>query len=185
MGSYGDFAAFKAEVLNGFVHHNNVQSVIEFGSGDGNQLTLADYPRYLGVDVARSAVEQCRAKFHDDSSKSFVSMDDYQRQTAELSLSLDVVYHLVEDAVFQSHLQQVFSAATRFVILYCSNVAPEQLEKRNAQSAVHVRHRDVTGYVAATFPTWKLMQHLPNRYPYNWDTAEGSFSEFFIYQKTH
>ena len=39
-GSAGKFAAFKAEVLNGFVERHGVQSVIEFGSGDGGQLSL-------------------------------------------------------------------------------------------------------------------------------------------------
>ena len=43
-GSAGKLASFKADVLNEFVRDNGVQSVIEFGCGDGTQLTLAKYP---------------------------------------------------------------------------------------------------------------------------------------------
>ena len=56
VGSYGRFAEFKAEVLNRFVATHSVQSVIEFGCGDGNQLALASYPWYLGYDVSATAV---------------------------------------------------------------------------------------------------------------------------------
>src|SRR5579864_6395854 len=55
-GSYGEQAAFKAEILNGFVARHGIQSVIEFGCGDGNQLSLASYPSYVGLDVSRTAI---------------------------------------------------------------------------------------------------------------------------------
>ena len=51
-GSYGRLALFKAEIVNRFVRDHNIADIIEFGSGDGAQLTLADYPRYVGVDVS-------------------------------------------------------------------------------------------------------------------------------------
>ena len=46
-GSYGKYAEFKADILNRFVQENSVRSVIEFGCGDGNQLSLARYPSYV------------------------------------------------------------------------------------------------------------------------------------------
>jgi len=65
-GSYGKLADFKAEVLNEAVKELGITSVIEFGCGDGNQLTLANYPAYTGVDTSletriggRSAVGVC------------------------------------------------------------------------------------------------------------------------------
>src|SRR5262245_15823168 len=59
VGSYGKFAAFKAEVINVFVAARGVQSVIELGCGDGNQLKLAQYPKYTGYDVSETAVRKC------------------------------------------------------------------------------------------------------------------------------
>ena len=54
-----------------FVRMREVGSVIELGCGDGNQLSVADYPSYIGLDVSRSAVELCQRRLTDDSTKSF------------------------------------------------------------------------------------------------------------------
>src|SRR5690554_228897 len=51
-GSYDHLAKFKAEFLNDFVTENDVKEVVEFGFGDGNQLLLANYPKYIGFDVS-------------------------------------------------------------------------------------------------------------------------------------
>ena len=66
-GSYGKLAEFKAEILNEFVQQNNIKTIIEYGSGDGNQLTLAEYPSYTGFDVSPKALSLCREKFLNDS----------------------------------------------------------------------------------------------------------------------
>ena len=44
VGSYGKFARYKAKVLNEFVSKHSIESVIEYGCGDGN--------KPLAVDVA-------------------------------------------------------------------------------------------------------------------------------------
>jgi SAM-dependent methyltransferase len=180
-GSYGEFAQFKAEILNSFLLTNRINSVIEFGCGDGNQLTLAKYPQYIGVDVSQTVLNRCRAKFSQDPTKTFLLLNEYGGQTAECALSLDVLYHLVEDQLFADYMRNLFSSASRFVIIYSSNVLPDELEFRNSQAGDHVRHRHVTGYIAEHYPKWKLVEHIPNRYPYNWETGKGSFSEFFVY----
>ena len=45
-GSYDEFAEFKAEIINDFVGKNNVQGVIEYGCGDGNQLKYFEFKKY-------------------------------------------------------------------------------------------------------------------------------------------
>src|SRR5262245_61579496 len=74
-GSYGHFAEFKAEILNAFIARQTIRSVIEWGCGDGAQLALARYPRYIGLDVSRTAVANCIARFADDPTKSFFVYD--------------------------------------------------------------------------------------------------------------
>jgi hypothetical protein len=178
-GSYSIFATFKADVLNEFVKAHDIRSVIEFGSGDGNQLTLADYPEYLGVDVSKAAVAQCRKLFESDPSKSFLVSGDYQGTKADLSLSLDVIYHLVEDEVFDEYMRTLFQAADRYVIVYASNT-----DDNSDQQGIHVRHRKFTAWVERNLPAWKLVQHIPNRHPYRGDYQTGSFADFFIFEKT-
>ena len=46
-GSYGKLADFKAKVINGFIHENELNTILEFGCGDGNQLSLAKYNSYI------------------------------------------------------------------------------------------------------------------------------------------
>lgn len=112
-GSYKELAEFKAEIINAFVAKHSVGSVMEFGCGDGNQLKLADYPAYTGFDVSPRAVELCRDMFRSDDTKRFALMEEYEGQTAQLTLSLDVVYHLIEDEVFESYMKTLFGAAER------------------------------------------------------------------------
>jgi hypothetical protein len=64
-------ATGKARFLNAFVKGNDVQAVIELGCGDGNQLPLAAYPQYIGLDVSKTAIELCKIRFAGDPGKSF------------------------------------------------------------------------------------------------------------------
>lgn len=178
VGSCGPLREFKADVLNSFVATHNVQSVIEFGCGDGNQLRLATYPDYLGFDVSGTAVSQCQELFESDSQKSFKLMSEYNGERADLALSLDVIYHLVEDDIFEQYMQTLFDASTQYAILYSSNS-----DDNCGYEGTHVRHRQFTNWIQEYLPTWKLIEHLPNRYPYRGNYAEGSFSDFFIYEK--
>lgn len=116
-GSYGKLAKFKADVLNQFVARHNVQNVIEFGCGDGNQLQLAHYSQYLGFDISPTAVARCRERFRNDPHKSFRLMSEYAGEQGDLSLSLDVIYHLVEDEVFEDYMRTLFAASRRYVII--------------------------------------------------------------------
>ena len=177
-GSAGKFAAFKAEVINGFVERHGVQTVIEFGSGDGGQLALGRYPHYLGFDVSVEAVNRCRARFAGDDSKTFLAVAEYAGHSADLALSLDVIYHLVEDAVFEDYMTRLFDASQKWVIVYASNH-----DDTDRAEPAHVRHRQFTGWVQANRPGWVLRKTIPNRYPFTGDFRLGSFSDFFIFER--
>jgi hypothetical protein len=178
VGSYAHFAEFKADVLNGFVATHQVQSVIEFGCGDGNQLSLAKYPVYCGFEVSATAIARCRELFKSDPHKSFRLMTEYEREDADLALSLDVIFHLVEDNVFEQYMRTLFEASSRYVIIYASDS-----DDNRGYEGTHVRHRKFTRWIQENLPTWSLVEHLPNRYPYRGDYLKGSFAEFFIYKK--
>jgi len=178
VGSYGKFAEFKADVLNSFVIDNNIQTVIEFGCGDGNQLMLANYPEYIGFDVSPTAIARCRAQFASERSKSFRSLESYAGERAQLALSLDVIYHLIEDDAFEEHMRGLFAAATRFVIIYSSDT-----DANEGNENTHVKHRKFTSWVEANCLGWSREGHIPNRYPYHGDYRQGSLAEFFIYKR--
>ena len=176
-GSYGRLADFKAEVLNDFVIEHEVQSVIEFGCGDGNQLSLAQYPHYLGFDVAAESVALCKDRFQDDSAKDFALVKDYGQQKGDLVLSLDVIFHLVEDLVFHEYMARLFGASERYVVIYSSNY-------EGRDPAIHVRHRQFTKWVEDHQRDFKLIGHIPNRYPQkNGWRQDESFCDFYLYEK--
>lgn len=178
-GSYGHLADFKAKVLNEFITTHSIQTVIEFGSGDGNQVALANYPYYVGYDVSQLAIKMCRTRFSGDASKRFYLVSEYDGHTADLALSLDVIFHLVEDGVFETYMRQLFMASTRFVIIYSSNQ-----EDQPAETPAHVRHRHFTEWINRNIGgRWALNQTIPNQYTYNGDYHATSFANFYIFEK--
>jgi SAM-dependent methyltransferase len=183
-GSYGEQAAFKSEIINSFVRLNKINSVIEFGCGDGNQLSLASYPNYIGVDVSPTAIGLCQERFKDDKHKRFILFEQgnfqmsSQSLKSELALSLDVIFHLVEDSVFETHMNDLFSAAERFVIIYSSDTDADQ-----DPSPPHVKHRRVSQFVEMNFRDWVLIRQIENQHPFIDDDRTGSWSKFLIYEK--
>ncbi|WP_162495536.1 glycosyltransferase [Confluentibacter flavum] len=179
VGSYGRLAEFKAEVLNAFVQKNGIQSVIEFGCGDGHQLSLAHYPSYIGFDVSLKALELCKERFKNDQTKAFYSMEDeaFVNTKADLVLSLDVIYHLIEDAVFENYMNRLFKSSTTYVIIYSSNY--------DAHEVVHVKCRTFTNWIAAHVSNeWKLLEHIRNKYPFDSNNPDhSSMADFYIYRK--
>jgi SAM-dependent methyltransferase len=175
-GSYLAAAEAKAAFLNDFVRTHAVTSIIEFGCGDGNQLSLADYPAYIGLDVSRSAIELCQRRFAGDPAKSFFLYDGTcftDRAglfAADLAISLDVIYHLTEDAVFKAYMTHLFAAGTRFAIVYATN-------QEIPGTAPHVRHRHFTRWVEANAQHWRLLEVTPG------PNAGPDRADFFAYER--
>lgn len=155
-GSFGREAYWKAQVVNGWVKGCDASSVLDLGCGDGNQLSLADYPRYLGLDRSPTAVSTCIDRFSGDPAKSFLCYnpaafaDPAGWFRADLTLSMEVLFHLVEDKVFHDYLALLFDSADRYVIV-CSS------DRLIPQAAPHERHRPFTSWVAEHRPQWGLV----------------------------
>jgi len=175
-GSYGTLGEAKAAFLNAFVREHGVRSVVEFGCGDGHQLSMAEYPRYIGLDVSQTAIGRCQRLFSDDPAKSFFRydgacfVDRANLFAADLAVSLDVVYHLVEDSVFESYMTHLFSSGKMFVIVYSTNTLIPG-------TAPSIRHRCFTSWVDAHCPQWRLLQRTEGP-----DTGPGR-ADFFVYER--
>jgi hypothetical protein len=176
-GSYGRLARFKADIVNGLVRDEQISTIIEYGCGDGNQLSLSSYPSYIGFDISQEAISQCMIRFTFDGSKSFKVLDEYISETAQLTLSLDVIYHLIEDEVFNTYMERLFDTSEKLVIIYSSNT-----EKQQIIQAPHVKHRNFTNWIEKNRPDWRLKKFIPNKYPYSNDELVESFADFYIYE---
>ncbi|MCS4434482.1 class I SAM-dependent methyltransferase [Aquiflexum gelatinilyticum] len=177
-GSYGHLAEFKGSVINDFLKENKIQSVVEFGCGDGNQLRYLQIQNYLGFDISKSAIELCRTQLRKDKSKGFKLTKDYQDDDkAELVLSLDVIFHLIEDEVFENYMNRLFSSSLKFVIIYSSDT-----DKNTSNCPPHFKNRDFSIWIENNFSSFKLIKRIPNKYPFN-GTEMTSVSDFYIYER--
>lgn len=167
-GSYSELAELKAAIINQVVQKENINSVIEFGCGDGNQLKLAKYKSYIGFDISEQAIAQCKNLYSNDKSKTFKLLKNYDGETAELVLSLDVIYHLIEDKVYHNYMNRLFNSASRFVIIYSSNT-----DKQKSFQMNHIKHRRFSDWIKKYQPNWEKKSYIP--------TNNKTFADFYIY----
>jgi hypothetical protein len=178
-GSRGEYARFKAGVINRFAREREISTVVEYGCGDGSQLALADYPSYVGFEISTHALETCRARFVDDRAKSFKLTTDYAGERAELTLSIDVIYHLVEDEVFDAYMKRLFDSSDRFVVIYSSNS-----DIQGTNQAPHVRHRAFSRWVERERPGWILIRRIGiPASTHAASSGDRSGSQFYIYER--
>ena len=180
-GSYGRLSEYKAQIVNGIVEDRAIRSVIEFGCGDGNQSALFDIPRYVGVDISPLVIERARSTFADRPDWSFEVADKKVRTVGrhDMSMSLDVIYHLVEDDVFDSYMRDLVSASRRYLLIYAS-------DHDETTADVHVRHRKYSDWLARKAPEFKLATNYEQPYPKGADTdpKTTSFAHFKLFKIT-
>lgn len=175
-GSFGQSARYKAAFLNRLVRAHDVQSVIEFGCGDGNQLALVDYRRYVGLDVAPTALQACIRRFAGDTTKSFFLYrpDCFADRTgvfkADLGVSLEVIFHLLEDDVYETYMRHLFGCAERLVVIYASDSDVPGEDPS-------VRHRPILRWVSINADDWELIERTETEW------TSDSFSDFFVFAR--
>lgn len=130
-GSTGPLLAWKADRINRAVQDLGVTSVLDIGCGDGQLASRLRVPDYLGVDLAPAAVGMARRAARP---KKFQKLDETV-EPRDLHLSVDVMFHLVDDADYRSHLDLLFSAH-RYVIVHATDF--------DAPGRPHVLHRHWT-----------------------------------------
>ncbi len=172
-GSQGSNAVYKAGILNKFVLENKIKSVIEFGCGDGVQLSYFNFKTYIGLDISTVAIAKCTSQYKDDNSKTFMlysGKEGFEETLlrSELALSLDVIYHLVEDDVYGTYMSKLFLHASRFVIIYAWDLSESK--------KFHVKHRKFTDWIAFNQPGWQLIKVIAA-------PSMSGLSDFYIYEK--
>lgn len=186
-GSQKDLAAFKAAFLHDFAVERHVRSCIEYGCGDGDQLARIAFPdsleRYLGFDISPDAIDHCRRRFAGDETMHFALLDAYAGESAELTLSIDVLYHLVEDRIFEAYMQRLFASAERFVVIYSSDT-----ERQDEVQAPHVRHRAfqrwISEHASGATTGWELVERISNPVPRPGDVRADVWADFYVYGRS-
>lgn len=167
-GSYGQLAAFKADVLNEFIQTHSISSITEFGCGDGNQLNLIDVAHYTGYDISDAAVRICTERYASPQ-REFYNVAAYDGRKSDMAISLDVIYHLVDDETYHNYMSLLFSASDKFISIYAWNI--------NWHHDKHVKARRFFAWIYEHAPQWKLAAFVPNRHP------NLSDSDFYFFSK--
>lgn len=117
-GSYGRFASLKADFVNDVIQQLSCESILDLGCGDGNNSTLFSRVSYTGVDISDNAIAICRSRFGSDFRR-FQSLEALKgsSDTFDLTLSLEVAMHILEEELFLEHLFLLFSRAKKAVIM--------------------------------------------------------------------
>ena len=173
-GSYGAMATYKAAVINDLVARLDIQTVGEFGCGDGANLKLyTAIPSYVGYDVSNTAVRQNQRTWAGNASRTFRHYNGTLTPpfpTFSLTLSLDVLYHLVDYTVWATYLDQLFRTSSAYVLIYAVDKDVDHQE--------HVLFRKFTPYIAEHFPCWELGSKLRAPPPTVRQMTEARFTLF-------
>jgi len=163
IGSQGILAQYKASIINEFVKKNNIQTVCELGCGD-SQFTLYDVPEFIGYDVSEFIIEQNKQKFNQHKfTKSIDELSSY-----DLVMSLDVIYHLIEEDVYHRHMNDLFRLSKKYVIIYSPN-------RDEFFSGEHNRYREFISDVPKNFEMIILIDN-----PHKGNSTQ---SDFYIFEK--
>ena len=80
--------------------------------------------------------------------------------------------------MFEDHLRMLFDSSLRYVIIYSSNT-----DNNAGFEGTHIRQRCFTNWIEKNISGWKLINHIPNQYPYKGKYRLGSMADFYIYQR--
>ena len=114
-GSRGIIAEYKANVINNFIETNNIQTVCELGCGDF-LFKLYNVQNFTGYDVSKYIIEENKRKSNHLFTTSMGDLSSY-----DLTISMDVILHLIEDDVYRKYVKDLFELSNKYVIIYSTN----------------------------------------------------------------
>jgi len=171
-GSEGQIAIAKAAYVNQVVEREKITSIIDWGVGDGTVLShITDEISYTGVDISPTILTRLRRRFGFRGEFLLADIAALRHLSADMALSMDVMFHLVNDEDYERYLARLFGSADRFVLI-CSTDFDDE-----GRSARHVRHRHWTSEVRTRFPRWLLDEVGP------WAGGFDDRSAFYLYRR--
>lgn len=167
-GSEGQAAVRKARVINDLIRAESIESVVDWGVGDGTVLSmLTPEVQYTGVDISEFVVARLKRTWQHDARRSFRLLNEVGVVQADLALSLDVIFHCIDDFDYDMHLRRVFSSAQRFVLIHST-------DHDGGRTAKHVRWRHFTPDVERIAPGWELKSEPDDR----------QVTDFYLYRRS-
>jgi len=107
--AYGEYAVYKASIVNSYVNELNIKTISDYGCGDGNQISLlSGFELYHGYDISDFIINKNIIKFKNINNMFFYkNINDLPE--SDLNISLDVLYHIVNMSDFIIYLTKLFN----------------------------------------------------------------------------
>ena len=162
---------FKFDYVNNLIDKHQCKKIFDYGCGDANQMKGFDgYETYLGYDVSKFIIE--KNKLSNNEFVEFTSdINILSDKSFDLSISLDVVYHLVEDVVYMDYLKRLFNSSN-LVTIYTTDISGKN-------NAPHCEFRSINQYVENNQKDFKLVD---TKY---WKGGGDNKLAFYTYIKTN
>lgn len=165
-GSYHEHYEFKTKIINEIIKKYEIKSIIDFGCGDGNQISGLNVQKYIGIDISTEAVKLCTNKYINDTNKSFMVYDENTKLVkSDLTISLDVIYHIFEDDLYEKYMNDLVSNTKKYILIYSSDFEDTEWNQ-------HVRHREFSKKMNEIT---ELVEFIPNILP-------NCSANFFLYK---
>lgn len=129
-GSRGAEAWAKIALVSRVISDHGVTSLLDLGCGDGFVGSRFPVPRYRGVDVSETAIATAAAL---RPGGEFSTEPPRPDERFDLTVSMDVIFHLVSDTVFRSYMSSLFRFSP-LVLVYGTN--------KHLRGRSHVLHRE-------------------------------------------
>lgn len=171
-GSYGVLADYKANFLNTMFDIYGIKSVIDIGFGDGNQLSKLKVKDYTGFEIAQTAIDLCVKRFPDFK---FKTIDQYDGEKADLSMSLDVIFHMTSDDLLNQHLDLLKKSSNRYIVIYGLDSDTPPI----ANVSEHVRFNKFSDKMGE----FKLICHESNPHSWHGNPENETWSDFYVFRK--
>ena len=166
-GSYGIFGKLKSEFLNNFIERYEIKNVLELGCGEGDHLkNIPSSVEYLGHDVSDLIVKKNRKQFPN---LKFTSSKNIKGKF-DLTLSMDVILHLIDDEVYKDYMKNLFSKSKKYVIIYDADQ-----DTTSFKMAPHNKYRKFTKDIPEEF---KLISKFENPHK-----GENTKADFYVFRK--
>ncbi len=136
---------------------------------------MLEVNEYSSYDPSIKVIQYLKDKYSTDLTKAF-EHDFKKIERKELVRSFDVIYHLVEDSVYEQYMKSLFHFSTSYVLIYSSNT---NRQDSICATAPHVKHR----FFQETIPDdFTLLEKYENLFPYSPNDPElTSWSDFYLY----
>ena len=168
-GSYDKDAEFKSMMINEYISKYNIKTICDFGCGDGNQISfLLGFELYHGYDISEFIIEKNIINFKNNNNMFFYK-NIIDLPESDLCISLDVLYHILDDVDFEDYLTNLFKKSKKYVLIYSTN-----RNNTSDDNAPHCYHRIFTDWIDENCKNFRLIDDSKRLH---------SSVKFFLYER--